>query len=75
MAYYTNLIALRIIKGKYVVQSCITANLNVLLLEEDHILNDASENNFYLDQAAIIQKEKFIKYLDTSPSNSSNSSS
>lgn len=70
MAYYTNLVALSSVDDKYVVESSITTSINVRLITEDKLLNDASENNLYLDQAGIFQKDKFLKYLDVDSPNS-----
>ena len=70
MAYYTNLVALSSDGDKYVVESSITASVNVRLIMEDKLLNDVSDNNFYLDQAGIFQKDKFLKYLDADSKNS-----
>ena len=63
MAYYTNLVAISVTNGKYKVVSEISTQVNVRLMAEDHLFNNVSENNFYLDEAAIIQKDKFSKYL------------
>lgn len=64
MAYYTNIIALSIIEGQYNVSSQICTQINVRALDEDGLLKDVSENNYYFDEAAILEKNRFAKYLN-----------
>lgn len=69
-ATYTTLIALKWHRGgvsasgnNYEVVSEIEADINLRLLKEDGLLHKAAENSFYSDNAAVISKTDFPKYL------------
>lgn len=69
MAHYTNLIAISVTNKKYEVVSEISTQVNVRLISEDLLFNDVSESTLYLDEAATIHKDTFIKYLYPEESN------
>lgn len=73
MPHYTNLIAISNIDEKYVIDSFVTTCTNVRLILEENTLIDISDSEDSLDFAAIIQKDKFERYLDLSSNDDSGS--
>jgi hypothetical protein len=49
--------------GKYEVVSQCTARIETTLLKEDGFLHEVSAGSFYIDEAAIVQKERFPRYF------------
>lgn len=63
MAFDTHLVAISWRLGAYAVVAQTMANVNIDALREAGYLHDVSENASYLDEAAIIRKDDFAKFL------------
>ena len=63
MAFETNLIALSWHAGNYAVVAQTIAQIDTAAIKSDGFLNDVSEDIGYVDEAAILQKGDFAKYL------------
>jgi len=63
MAFDTNLVALRWLKGKYDVVSSIPAEINIDDLQRNQRLNDVSSDLSFADFATILSYTEFEKYL------------
>lgn len=63
MAFETHLIAISWAGGKYEVASQIQAQIDITAINEDKLFNNVSADAGYFDEAAILQKDDFAKYL------------
>jgi hypothetical protein len=63
MAFHTYLVAISLDSGRYAVASQTLAHINSSTLRDAGLLHDVSESAGYLDEAAIIQKADFRKFL------------
>jgi hypothetical protein len=63
MAIASNLLAIAWHGGRYAVASQITAKINTSSLRDAGVLHDVSQDSYYLDEAAIVQKAQFRKFL------------
>lgn len=63
MAFETHLVAISWSAGTYAVVSQTIAHVDTQLLTQDGLLHNVSEDSGYLDEAAIIQRADFAKYL------------
>lgn len=63
-AFETNLVAIKWLKGGYEVLSTIQAEVDVHALKLDGLLHDVSQaGSGYIDEAAVIERNSFRKYL------------
>ena len=63
MAFETHIIALSWRNGNYAVVAQTTVPVNTETLEKDGLFNNVSENTSFIDEAAILHKNDFRKYL------------
>jgi hypothetical protein len=63
MAFETNLVAIRWLKGEYDVVSSITAEINLDALRSKQQLVDVSTDLSYSDYATVVSFDDFPKYL------------
>lgn len=63
MAIETKLVALSWHDGRYEVVAQVTAQVDTNAMMNDGLFHDVSEDSGYLDEAAIVQKKDFARYL------------
>lgn len=68
-AFETNLVAISWSAGQYAVVAQTIAQIDGGAMRQDGLFHDVSEDVGYIDEAAIIQKTDFAKYLlpDSNP--------
>ena len=69
MAFDTHLVAISWRHGQYSVVSQTIAHVDTDALRKAGLLHDVSEGVGYMDEAAIVQKDDFVKFLlpETNP--------
>lgn len=63
MGIATNLVAMSLSHGRYAVISQTTAKINEASVRDAGLLHDVSEDRYCLDEAAVIHKSHFQKFL------------
>jgi len=63
MAFETNLVAIRWQAGKSEVESSVTAEIDIEALRSNQPLIDVSEDLSYVDNATVVSRSDFQKYL------------